>query len=63
MEETKELLVNAVKVLEKNVEYADALYERNEGVAIARASNLMNAPSAGLKWESVTVELLTTATV
>lgn len=36
MEETKELLVNAVKVLEKNVEYADALYERNEGVAIRK---------------------------
>ncbi len=36
MEETKELLVNAVRTLEKNAEYADVLFERNEGVAVRK---------------------------
>ena len=48
MEETKELLVKAVKMLEKNVEYADALYERNEGVAIRKdkAEERVSTPAA-----------------
>jgi TldD protein len=35
-EEAKELLSRAVNVLEKNAEYADALYERAEGVSITK---------------------------
>jgi predicted Zn-dependent protease len=35
-EAAKDLLLKAIKTLETSVEYADALYERTEGVAITK---------------------------
>lgn len=47
-EEAKELLVKAVKVLETDVEYADALYERSEGVMVTkgRTEERVSSPAA-----------------
>jgi TldD protein len=50
-EEAKAVLAGAVEILEKNVEYADALYERSEGVSVAKdkAEERVSTPVMGIR--------------
>lgn len=49
-DEAKDLLSEAVKIMEKNVEYADALYEKAEGVSVAkdRAEERVSIPATAI---------------
>jgi TldD protein len=49
-EDAKELLSEAVKIMEKNVEYADAMYEKAEGVSVAkdRAGERVSVPATAI---------------